>query len=213
MLEEHLDVTGLRTTCKLRNLTDPEFWKDFDRAKPPQELKTAAIRKSTELRKTIAEKVHENPHRYRPFSARLMEIIRKFDQGLIAAAEALDQLEQVARDLQAEATAHAATGLSEKAYGLYRIIQAFKVAEAGDGGHVAALVDHFTDAALRELTTKVDALYSSDQTAPPGWHLKEQLCKTLRQEVRRILHPSGLLNWKDLPGPIEEYALKAYLRV
>ncbi len=212
MLEEHLDVTGLRTLCKLRNLTDPEFWQDFDQKKPPEELKTAAIRKSTELRKTIAEKVSENPHRYGPFSERLLEIIRRFDQGLIAAAEALDQLERVARDLQAEGTAHAATGLSERAYGLYRIIAAFR-ATSTNGGSGGPFVAHLADAALRELTLAIDALYASDQTAPPGWHQKDQLRKTLRQGVRRILHPSGVENWKDLPGPIEDYALKTYLKV
>lgn len=218
MLEEHLTATGLKTVCKLRPLTDPEFWQDFENQdKPETELKTAAIRKSTELRKAISEKVAENPHRYGPFSERLLEIIRKFDQNLLDAAEALSELERVARDLQAEATAHRATGLPEKAYGLYKILEAFKPqteqpsdspqSGSGDGDDQDVL------SKLERLALEIDDLYASDQSAPAGWHLKEQLKKSLRQEVRRILHPSGLTNWKDLPVPIEDYALKNYLKV
>lgn len=73
--------------------------------------------------------------------------------------------------------------------------------------------DNDTLSKLEQLALSIDSMYSSDQTAPPGWHVKEQLRKGLRQEVRRILHPSGLPNWKDLPGPIEDYALKTYLKV
>ncbi|MBU6428602.1 MAG: DUF3387 domain-containing protein, partial [Cyanobacteria bacterium REEB65] len=217
MLEEHLDATGLRTVCKLRPLTDPEFWKDFEeREKPEAELKTAAIRKSTELRKSISEKVAENPHRYGPFSERLLEVIRKFDQGLLDAAEALEKLERVARDLQAEALAHASSGLNERAYGLYKILESFKLAEPAvgdyDPGPAGPVEPGAIAGGLQELAEQLDQLYGSDQAAPPGWHLKEQLRKSLRQEVRKILHPSGLPNWKDLPSPIEEYALKAYLK-
>ena len=219
MLEEHLTVTGLRTVCKIRPLTDPEFWRDFEKQdKPEVELKTAAIRKSTELRKAIYQKIAENPHRYGPFSERLLEIIRRFDQNLLDAVEALSELERIARDLQAEATAHTAAGLPEKAYGLYKILEAFKPdadrnggSQHAPGGSEGDDADDFSK--LERLAMEIDDLYASDQSAPPGWHLKEQLRKSLRQEVRRILHPSGLSNWKDLPAPIEDYALKTYLKV
>jgi type I restriction enzyme R subunit len=220
MLEEHLDVTGLRTIIKLRKITDPDFWEDFDQTgKEATELKTAAIRKSTELRKTIAEKVADNPHRYGPFSERLLEIIRRFDEGLLEAAEALRELEQVAKDLEAEAGAHTTTKLDEKAYGIYRILEAFREQEVRDESEEASDSkegdgnDNDTLSKLEQLAVSIDSLYSSDQTAPPGWHAKDQLKKDLRQAVRKLLHPSGLLNWKDLPGPIEDYALKTYLKV
>lgn len=219
MLDEHLDATGLRTVCKLRAITDPDFWQDFDQQDlPAPELKTAAIRKSTEMRKAIAEKVAENPHRYGPFSERLLEIIRRFDEGLLSASEALSELERMAKDLQAESSAHTSSGLSEKAYGLYKILEAFKPeaessqAPATRQGEVSP-DDADTLGKLERLAQEIDELYSSDETAPPGWHAKEQQRKELRQRVRRILHPSGLPNWKELHAPIEDYALKTYLKV
>ena len=41
MLDEHLEVTGLKTVCKLRSLTEPGFWDDFG---APEDIKTAAVR-------------------------------------------------------------------------------------------------------------------------------------------------------------------------
>jgi type I restriction enzyme R subunit len=220
ILEEHLDATGLRTVIKLRKITDPDFWEDFEqKGKKAPELKTAAIRKSTELRKEVAEKAADNPLRYGPFSERLMEIIRRFDDGLLDAAEALRELEQVAKDLEAEKSAHTGSKLDEKAYGIYRILEAFRQqeeqaeSEEQASDKEGAGNDNDTLSKLEQLAIGIDSLYSSDQTAPPGWHVKEQLRKGLRQEVRRILHPSGLPNWKDLPGAIEDYALKTYLKV
>src|SRR5829696_3288162 len=57
MLAQHLDATGLSVTVKLRHITDPGFWDDFDSdAKTEDDLKTAAIRKTTELRKEVTER-------------------------------------------------------------------------------------------------------------------------------------------------------------
>lgn len=74
MLEEHLEATGLTTVTRLRNLTDPGFWEEFDAAREPAaDLQTAAIRKSAELKKITTERVAENPVRYGPFSERVRE--------------------------------------------------------------------------------------------------------------------------------------------
>jgi type I restriction enzyme R subunit len=54
MLEQHLDATGLSVTVKLRHITDPAFWDDFQvEGKSEDDLRTAAIRKTTELRKVV----------------------------------------------------------------------------------------------------------------------------------------------------------------
>ncbi|MCP3934322.1 MAG: type I restriction endonuclease subunit R, partial [Actinomycetia bacterium] len=58
MLDEHLEVTGLKTICKLRSLTDPTFWRDFAWSdfEAPADVKTAAVRKLAELKKETAER-------------------------------------------------------------------------------------------------------------------------------------------------------------
>jgi hypothetical protein len=45
---------------------------------------------------------------------------------------------------------------------------------------------------LEQVALQIDGIYGSDATAPAGWHLKEQLRKELRQQVRTALHPTGL---------------------
>ena len=111
MLDEHLHVTGIRTIVKLRRLTDPEFWTDFKtKGKSEKDLKTAAVRKTAELKKEIAEKVAENEARYERFSDRLMAIIKKFDVGLLTAAEKIDELRKLAQELREEDEAHMVVG-------------------------------------------------------------------------------------------------------
>jgi type I restriction enzyme R subunit len=64
---------------------------------------------------------------------------------------------------------------------------------------------------LEQATQAIDELYSNDDTAPSGWHLKEQLRKGLRQQVRANVFKVGLKNWKDIPRKVDEYALKYYV--
>jgi type I restriction enzyme R subunit len=65
---------------------------------------------------------------------------------------------------------------------------------------------------LEKAAQAIDELYSSDETAPPGWHLKEQLRKGLRQQVRANVFNLGLKDWKEIPSKVDEYALKHYIK-
>ena len=82
MLDEHLEVTGLKTVCKLRSLTDPGFWDDFG---APVDIKTAAVRKLSELKKETAERAAKSPAQYEKFSDRIKELIKQFNAGLLDA--------------------------------------------------------------------------------------------------------------------------------
>ncbi|WP_420125874.1 type I restriction endonuclease subunit R [Longimicrobium sp.] len=220
MLRDELEVTGIRTLTKLRNLTDPKFWEDFQPGNAAGDLKMAAIRKSAELKKITTDKAAENPAQYGPFSARVLEAIHKFEQQQIDALELLRTMEEVAHDLQAEESAHHATGLSARAYGIYKILLAgFPTPEPGaaaphgasnGAGQRGAHASPAPDPA-QQVAVEIDQVYASDQSAPPGWHLKEQLRKELRQQVKRVLIPAGF-SWKEIPGQVEEYALKTYLK-
>lgn len=200
MLEEHLSVTGISTLCQLRHITDPEFWQDFNLAET-QDIQTAAVRKSAELKKIIQQKTEENPLQYSSFSDRILEILNRFETGQLAAAETLKQYEQIIRDLLAEEQAHQTTGLNKNAYSILKILEAFIPANSTD----------FTTK-LAAAAKTIDALYSSNESAPPGWHLKEQQRKELRQQVRALVFQIGLENWKDIPNKVDEYALKHYLK-
>ncbi len=213
-------MTGLTVVCKLRHITDPKFWEDFkdkDKEKDPAELNRAAIRKLTELKRITYEKKMENPSQYGPFSDRVLELIRKFEQGQLDAAAVLKEAEVTARGLQAEQIAHVDSGLCERAYGIYKILEAFKAAVAGGGGNgdekkAGGEGGHAIDK-LKELAAEIHDVYYSDSTAPPGWHMKEQLRKELRGKVRRLVHPSGLENWKAIPTQVEEFAVKKYIKL
>lgn len=69
---------------------------------------------------------------------------------------------------------------------------------------------------IRILAEDIDKLYSSDEEAPSGWHLKAQLKKHLRQKVRSMAHEAGLKDAKKLmplPHKVEEFALRFYVKV
>lgn len=227
MLEEHLSITGISTLCKLRNITDPEFWHDFTLLQEPQdpkELKTAAVRKSAELQKIMRQKMDDNEIRYGPFSDRVLEVLRQFEQGQLEAIETLRQYDQILRDLQAGEQAYRNSGLNQQAYGILKILEAFQPSPATPSpasGRVKKAIDPThqyktgSEAELDPLqhaAQAIDALYSSNDIAPPGWHRKDQLRKELRQQVRAIVFNLGLVNWKEIPSKVDEYALKQYLK-
>jgi type I restriction enzyme R subunit len=219
LLEEHLEVTGIRTIVKLRHITDPDFWTDFDTDKPAKELRRATIRKATELKKITYDRVEENPLRYQKFSERVLEVIRRFEAGQLAAAEALKAFEEITRDLQDEERAHESSGLNERAYGVLKILESLawpdgasptvdRVAESRP-----SYAHGSNDDRLTTLAHEIDTLYANDGSAPAGWHLKEQLRRELRQQVRHRSHQAGIQEVKEVAARVEEYALRHYVKV
>jgi type I restriction enzyme, R subunit len=197
MLAQHLDATGLSVTVKLRHITDPDFWEDFEtEGKSESDLKTAAIRKTTELRKVVTEKMAQNHHQYAKFSDRLRELLEKLDGAQLTWADKLKIAEELAKDLDSEAKAHEGTGLSAGAYGILQVLKAF----GADGGAEA-------------LATRIEGLYTNDATAPPRWQEKDGLRRTLRQQVRGMAHELGLKDLKAVPEHVEAFALKHFAKV
>jgi len=196
MLDQHLEATGLSVTVKLRHITDPEFWQDFQTEdKSEAEIKEAAIRKTTELRKTVTEKVELNHHQYEKFSERLLALLKRLDNAQASWAELLKEAEALAKDLQDEDTAHEDTGLSARAYGILQVLKSFQNGDRPD------------------LAMDIEQLYASDDIAPPGWQEKEGLRKSLRQQVRHLAHAAGLTDIKTVSEEVERYALKRLAKV
>ena len=194
MLETHLEATGLSVTVKLRHITDPEFWEDFDPTDKSEDgLMTAAIRKTTELRKTVTERIDDNPHQYGKFSDRLRQLLEKLESAQASWAEKLKAAEELAKDITAEDAAHVDAGLSPGAYGLLQILNGFM---SGPGGE--------------DLAIALEALYRDPWKAPADWWAKDALRRSLRQEVRSMVHLAGLTQLKEIPEEIEAYALKHF---
>ncbi|WP_374250994.1 type I restriction endonuclease subunit R [Xanthobacter sp.] len=195
MLDTHLDATGLSVTVKLRHITDPGFWDDFDaEGKTDEELMTAAIRKTTELRKTVSERIDDSPHQYGKFSERLRQLLERMESAQLSWADKLRAAEDLARDIAAEDGAHVDAGLSPGAFGVMQILAGFGAgSQAGD------------------LAIRFAALYTDPATAPKGWWEKDGLRKDLRQQVRSMAHLAGLTQLKDIPDQVEAYALKHFV--
>jgi type I restriction enzyme R subunit len=213
MLDEHLSVTGITTLCKLHDITDPDFWKDFNSDKAEPEIQIAAVRKSAELRKIMKQRKEENALFYESFSDQVLEALRQFEQGQIEAAETLKRYAQIIRDMQAAESAHQQSNLNQKAYGIFKILEAFLPENQGQESSTqsnSVPVDNELNP-LEKAAQAIDELYSSNETAPPGWHLKEQLRKGLRQQVRALVFSFKLENWKEIPSKVDEYALKHYI--
>lgn len=197
MLEAHVHVTGLSTTIRLRNITDPNFADDFDtEEKSEAELQEAFVRKSAELRRVTRELVDKNPAQYGRFSERVLEIIRRFEEGQIAAAEGLRDFEDLTGGINAEQGAHSELGMDERAFSILRIIEA-----------LAPEIDHTT---LQSAAIAIGAVYAGAQCSQPAFgHMPEYL-RTLRQQVRRILTEHQIGETKAIRDAVEEFAIHAY---
>ncbi|BCS89465.1 type I restriction endonuclease subunit R [Pseudodesulfovibrio sediminis] len=217
ILEDQLHATGISTVIKLRTLTDPEYWKDFEPGgKDENEIKEAAIRKATELKKILVQKTAENPLQFGPFSEKVKEVLERMRSMQIDFAEELKNLERLSKELTAEINPDGP--LEANAHGIYKILEAFmpegQASTPSGNGDGESAEDGEGLNHLQELAVQIDELYASDEHAPPGWHTMEQVKKDLRQQVRRIVIDGGLKeHWKSIPPKVEDYALGKYAKL
>lgn len=197
MLEQHVHATGLSTTIRLRSITDPEFAEDFaTEGKDEPDLKEAFVRKSAELRRVTRELVDKNPAQYGRFSERVLEIIRRFEEGQLAAADGLRDFEGLTGDIQAEQGAHAELGMDEHAFSILRIIE--------------AIVPEAEHATLQDAAIAIGAVYADAAATQPAFAHMEAYLRSLRQQVRRILTDYGIGETKTIREKVEEFAIHAY---
>jgi len=197
MLEEHVRATGLTTTVRLRNITDPDFKDDFQTEEKSEEgLHEAFVRKAAELKRVTRELVDKNPAQYGRFSERVLEIIRRFEEGQIAAAEGLKDFEDLTGGIDAEAGAHEELGMDERAFAILRIMEP----HAPDADH----------ATLQGVAVEVGDLYAGAQASQPSWFFMDGYKKELRREVRKLLRLLELDDANAVRDEIEDYAVHAY---
>lgn len=217
ILDLYLEVTGLKTVVKLRSLSDPAFWEDFDA--DAEDLHTAAIRKLAELKKEATERTAHNEERYGKFSDLVKALIKDFQSGLLDAAEVLEQGKTTAQRMLKEDRAFEKSGLNERAYDIFKILEKHQPEDAGvdsdpdgDGGEVEGGEDTQTLSPLKKAAAEIDELYASDLEAPPHWHIRPDVRKELRQRVRRILRGLSLEDRKAISRRIDEYAIANYAK-
>lgn len=197
MLEQHVHVTGLSTTIRLRSITDPKFADDFAMGgKTEPELQEAFVRKSAELRRVTRELVDKNPAQYGRFSERVLEIIRRFEKGQINAADGLREFEGLTGDIAAEQSAHTDLGMDENAFSILRIVEAI----VPDADHVI----------LQQAALAIGAIYADAAETQPSFAHMESYLRSLRQQVRRILTDHGIGETKTIREKVEEFAIHAY---
>jgi type I restriction enzyme R subunit len=197
MLEQHVHATGLSTTIRLRSITDPSFADDFATDdKTEADLQEAFVRKSAELRRVTRELVDKNPAQYGRFSERVLEIIRRFEQGQIAAADGLHDFEGLADDIQAEQGAHTELGMDAHAFSILRIIEA-----------IVADADHAT---LQAAAIAIGAVYAHAAATNPAFAHMDDFLRRLRRDVRRILTEHGIGETQAIREKVEEFAVHAY---
>ena len=196
MLEQHVHVTGLSTTIRLRAITDPNFGDDFNFSeKSEAELLEAFIRKSAELRRVTRELVDKNPAQYGRFSERVLEIIRRFEEGQITAAEGLREFENLAGSINAEQGAHTELGMDERAFSILRIMEAI----TPNVGHEI----------LQAAAVAIGGVYATAQKSQPSWFFMDAYKRELKQAVRRILSERNIPETKAIRDEVEEFAIHA----
>ncbi len=217
MLAQHLKVSGLATLIQLKKITDPGFFEEFKIThETPADIRDTVLRKASELKRVISERVADNAQEYGPFSERIKQLIERLESGLVDAADLLKEAEKLAEDIINEDNAHKSSGLSRNAYGILKILEAYRLGEpdTGSGGSLAvAETPHaWQPGPLQRLAMEIDSIYASEETAPIGWHMKEQLRKELRQQVRGLAFEADL-DCEQVPAEVEKFALKHYIRV
>jgi type I restriction enzyme R subunit len=218
ILDEHLDVTGLQTVFKVRSMADPAFWEDFDvKARSADDLKMAAVRKLTEMKKETSDRAARNPKQYDTFADRVRVLIKEFQDGLLNAKQAMDEAKEVAIAVQKEDAAHEGSGLSKGAYAVWKILELHRAAlapgVAADDVASAAAGGSAASNPLEQAAAEIEGLYASPDTAPTNWQDKPQLKKDLRGQVRRIVMHLGLEGWQaEIPQEVEHYAVLHYAR-
>jgi type I restriction enzyme R subunit len=198
MLEEHVHVTGLSTIVKLRSVIDGEFWDDFESAGDDEDSKrSAALKKTTELRKITEAKLAENHHQYNKFSEKLKELIERMDDSQLSWGDKLKAAQEFAKELEAEANAHEGSGLSYEAHALLKVVE-------------SVIGDAASKEAQEALAEQAAALYMDETLAPKLWQTKDGVKKDLRQRVRKAALGLGYNSKqvKELSIEIEEMALK-----
>lgn len=126
----------------------------------------------------------------------MLEIIRRFEEGKIAAAEGLKDLEDLTGGIEAEAGAHEELDMDERAFAILRIMEPH-----------APAADH---ASLQSVAVEIGDLYARAQASQPSWFFMDGYKKELRRDVRKLLRPLGLEDANAVRDGIEEYAVHAY---
>ncbi|MED5547290.1 MAG: type I restriction endonuclease subunit R [Pseudomonadota bacterium] len=197
MLEQHVHVTGLSTTIRLRDITDPKFGEDFDTdGKNETEQREAFVRKSAELRRVTRELVDKNPAQFGRFSERVMEIIARFESGQISSAEGLAEYQGLADDISTEQGAHADAGISKNAFSIQRILEDIVPATPAE--------------TLQDAAVAIDALYAEAAETQPAFAHMDAYLRSLRQQVRRVLGECEIGETKLIREKVEEFAVGAY---
>lgn len=202
MLEEHVRATGLSTIVKLRSVIDGEFWNDFENVSDDEESqRSAAWKKTTELRKITEAMLAENYHQYAKFSEKLKELIEQMNDNQYSWADKLKAAEQFAEELEAEIKAHEGTGMSFEVHALLKVIEAV----SGDSA---------SKDAQQSLAERAEQLYTDETLAPKRWQTKDSVKRKLRSSIRTVAHELGFKQeqLKKLPFEIEKMALKLFAR-
>lgn len=215
MIQEQLEVTGVKTLCKLRSITDPDFWRDFEAGPETHdeiEMRTVAARKAAELKRAVDDKMAENPVANEPFSKRVLELLRKYDEGLFSAAELIKEAEAACRDQQEKEKEFESLDISALAFGILGILrqQDLQSAEETSSNRTpdAPNKTSETDSRIMVLATEIAGFY---ERTFAGWSQKDSVCKELRRNSRIALHGARLFDKKAvkaLPETIESFVMR-----
>ena len=156
----------------------------------------AFVRKSAELRRVTRELLDKNPAQYGRFSERVIEIIRRFEEGQLAAADGLRDFENLTSDIQAEKGAHSDLGMDEHTFSILRIIE--------------AIVPDADASAMQDAATGIGAIYADAAATQPAFTHMEDYLRSLRQQTRRILTEHGIGETKIIREKVEDFAIHTF---
>jgi type I restriction enzyme R subunit len=195
IIDEHLVATGLKKLVKLKDLSDPDFFKLDDSITPEQNT----LKKSTSIKRILRVKIERNPIIYKKFSDYLEKLLKDFEENRVEFADRIRRLDELAREI-----AKAEEGVEEE--GLNRNAGSFMHLLEEDANFEVVSKDD-----LKEKAMEIDELFETNPNACYEWQKKDDSIRELKKEIKR--KTIGVV--KDREGFVNkviEYAKKNYFK-
>jgi type I restriction enzyme R subunit len=201
------ELIDSRIDAEVRHLMSPVSVLDQDFEEkisglPHQEARASVMEHA--IRAQITERLHENPEFYRKLSDQLKAIIKAMRDQVIDAAEAVQHLRELLKQMMSVAALAAQQGLTQTAYAVLQLEQAaFQANPSGSNGHVREDSARYEageavpDERLRPNAIKIGQIIESAQ-AIVDWQHNEDVLRVLRRDLKRELRALGGLSEEQL---------------
>ncbi|GAB6152792.1 HsdR family type I site-specific deoxyribonuclease [Desulfosporosinus burensis] len=180
LVNEHLVAKGIVNLVKLKNLSDPDFFKE--EIAPYGD--SAALKKAESIRKTLRIKLKENPIAYHQFSEMLEKLIEDYNAGRIQTAEVLKKYDELARKINDQQNDEEKDSFGKNINSFLKLLKLYVPKDS-----------QVNKADLKEKAEEIHEIFETNENACFEWQKKEGSIRELTKLVKRSV--IGLVQDRD----------------